>query len=118
MSSDAPWPPQVAEPLPRAAETYAVPEKLAWILSEDGHGREWARVLRIGPDDALLFWNAITEAVIDAEIIRVTDRGPDGVACGVETILTVGKRTAKARLSWHYEHARDVPRLVTAYPRL
>ena len=95
-----------------------MPEKLAWILSEEGHGREWARVLCIGPDDTQGFWEAIKRAVIDVPIIRVTDREPNGVACGVETFLTVGTRTAKARTSWHYEHALDAPRLVTAYPRL
>jgi hypothetical protein len=41
-----------------------------------------------------------------------------GVACGVEMFLTIDKRTTKARVSWHYMHAHDAPRLVTAYPRL
>lgn len=117
MSPDTAWPPPVGQPLPRAAEAYAAPEKLAWILSEDGHGREWAHVLHVGENDISRFWNAIAQAVIDMPIIRVTDREPFGVACGVETFLTVGKRTAKARTSWHYMHARDAPRLVTAYPR-
>jgi hypothetical protein len=108
----------VGEVLPRAAEAYAAPEKLAWVLSEAGHGREWARVLHIGADDAERFWSAIAHAVLDAPVHRVTDKAPDGVVCGVETTLTVGKRTAKARTSWHYEHASDAPRLVTAYPRI
>jgi hypothetical protein len=116
MSSDAPWPPQVGELLPRAAEAYAVPEKLAWILSEEGHGQELARVLHVGPDDAQRFWDAIAHAVLDTPIYKVTDKAPDGVVCGVETSLAIGERTAKARTFWHYEHARDVPRLVTAYP--
>jgi hypothetical protein len=74
-------------------------------------------VLRIGADDTLRFWRAIADAVLDMPIYKVTDREPFGVACGVETILTVGKRTAKARTFWHYMHTRDAPRLVTAYPR-
>jgi len=115
---DMPPPPAVGEPLPRATEAYAAPEKLTWILSEDGHGREWERVLRIGADDTQRFWRAIAQAVIDMPIVRVTDREPFGVACGVETFLTIGKRTAKARTSWHYMHTGDAPRLVTAYPRL
>jgi hypothetical protein len=117
MSPEPPWPPLIGEPLPRAAEVYAEPEKLEWLLSDDGHGQEWARVLHIGPDDTQRFWSAIADVVLDVAIYRVTDKAPDGVVCGVETILAVGKRTAKARLSWHYEHAHDDPRLVTAYPR-
>lgn len=94
-----------------------MPEKLAWILGERGHGREWARVMQIDESDAQRFWDAIAHAVLDVPIHRVTDKAPDGVVCGVETTLTIDRRTTKARTSWHYEHARDVPRLVTAYPR-
>jgi hypothetical protein len=108
--------PTVAELLPRAAEAYTAPEKLGWILSEEGHWREWARVLHIGPNDAQRFWSAIAHAVLNAPIYKITDREPHGTVCGVETILTIDKRTAKARTFWHYEHAGDVPRLVTAYP--
>ncbi len=118
MSPETPWPPRAGELLPRAAEAYTVPEKLAWILSDEGHGREWARVLHIGENDAQRFWAAIARAILDAPIHRATDKAPDGVVCGVATSIAVGERTAKARTSWHYEHSRDVPRLVTAYPRL
>ncbi len=117
MSPEPPWPPLIGEPLPRAAEVYAEPEKLEWLLSDDGHGQEWARVLHIGPDDTSRFWEALRQAVIGTPIARVTDREPFGVACGVETFLTIGERTTKARISWHYMQAHDDPRLVTAYPR-
>jgi Domain of unknown function (DUF6883) len=117
-STETPWPPRVGEALPRAAEAYAEPKKLAWILSEEGHGRELARVLHIGANDTLRIWNAIAQAVIDTPIVRVTNREPFGVACGVETVLTIGERTGKIRTSWHYAHVGDAPRLVTAYPRL
>jgi hypothetical protein len=110
--------PIIGEPLPRAAEAYTEPEKLAWILSGNGHGREWARVLRIGEGDTRRFWRAIADAVLDAPIHRVTDKAPFGVVCGVDTTLVIGKRTAKARTSWHYKHAHNAPRLVTAYPTL
>jgi hypothetical protein len=101
MSSEAP---AVGELLPRAAEAYTVPEKFAWILSED---------------DTQRFWSAIAQAVLDAPTIyKVDDRTPFGLVCGVETTLAIGERTAKARTFWHYKHARDAPRLVTAYPRL
>lgn len=113
---DPPWPPRVGEPLPRAQNAYAAPEKLAWILSEEGHGPEWARVLHIGPNDTLRFWNAIAQAAIGARIFKVTES--EGTVCGIEAVLIVGERTANARAFWHYEHALGAPRLVTAYPRL
>jgi hypothetical protein len=108
----------IGEPLPRAAEAYTGRKKLAWILSGDGHGPEWARVLRIGEDDTQRFWRAIADAVLDAPIHRIADKAPYGMVCGVDATLAIGKRTAQARTSWHYKHARDAPRLVTAYPRL
>ena len=118
VSPATPWPPRVGGPLPRAADAYAASEKLAWILSKDGHGREWARVLRIGEHDTQRFWGAILQAVLDAPIYKVNDRGPHGIGCAIQTALTFGARTAKARIAWHYKHAGDAPRLVTAYPRL
>jgi hypothetical protein len=117
MSEAAPVP-IIGEPLPRAAEAYTAPEKLAWILSEDGHGQEWARVLSIGEGDTHRFWSAIANAVLDAPIHRVTDKAPFGVVCGVDTTLAMGKRIARGRTSWHYKHVHDAPRLVTAYPTL
>jgi hypothetical protein len=109
--------PTIGQTLPRADEAYTAPEKLDWILAERGHGREWTRVLRIRSDDTERFWDAIAQAVFDAPIFKVVDREPDGVVCGVETILVVGERSVKTRLFWHYKHADDAPRLVTAYPR-
>lgn len=101
--------------MPRAADAYAVSEKLEWLLSEEGHGREWERVLHIGPNDTEPFWKAIRRAVIGAQIVRVTER--HGVTCGANITLQIGQRRAKTMTSWHYRHARDMPRLVTAYPR-
>jgi hypothetical protein len=111
-----PWPPKAGELLPRAAEAYTVPEKLAWIFSDEGHGQEWAHVLHIGESDAQRFWDAIARVILDAPIHRVNDREPHGIVCGVETSIAVGKRTAKAQTVWHYKYARDAPRLVTVYP--
>jgi hypothetical protein len=44
------------------------PEKLKWILADHGHGREWARVFRIGDEDAERLWNAIARAALDAAV--------------------------------------------------
>jgi hypothetical protein len=112
---DPPWPPRIGEPLPRAAEAYTEPRKLDWLLSDDGHGREWARVLHIGPGDTERFFDAIRKAVIDATIVRVTER--HGITCGAAITLQIAQRSAKTTTSWHYGHAHDRPRLVTAYPR-
>ncbi|MGH2854661.1 MAG: DUF6883 domain-containing protein [Solirubrobacteraceae bacterium] len=110
--------PTIGQPLPRAIDAYTAPEKWEeWILAERGHGREWARVFHIEPADIERVWRGITEAVLDAPIFKVIDRGPDGIVCGVDMKLTVDTRVATLRTSWHYERAGDAPRLITAYPR-
>jgi hypothetical protein len=118
MNPEPLWPPAVGGPLPRAADAYTTPEKLVWILAVHGHGQEWARVFRIGENDAQRLWQAISHAVLDASIYRVIDREPNGVVCGVEMELTIAARVATVRTSWHYEKAGEAPRLVTAYPSL
>lgn len=118
MSSNAPTP-TINEPLPRAADAYAEPEKWReWIFTERGHGPEWARVFHVGLADTETVWTAITGAILDAPIHKIVDRGQDGVVCGVDMELTIASRRARVRTSWHYEYARAAPRLVTAYPRL
>jgi hypothetical protein len=108
--------PTVGQLLPRAANAYMTPEKLNWILAERGHGQEWARVFRIGPNDAEPLWNAIAQAVLDAPVFRVINRGKYGIVCGVVIQLTFNLRTATVATSWHYASADEAPRPVTAYP--
>jgi hypothetical protein len=111
--------PSIGEPLPRAANAYAEPEKWRdWIFAEHGHGPEWAKVFRVDLTDTERVWAAITEALLDAPIHKIVDHGQDGVVCGLDMELTVASRRARVRTSWHYEHAGAAPRLVTAYPRL
>lgn len=117
MTTAAPWPPRVGELLPRAREAFAEPQKLRWILSAEGHGREWARVLRIGPQDTAVFWEAIGMGALEAPIFKVNDRAAHGIGCAIHCALIIGRRTARARIAWHHKHAFDAPRLVTAYPR-
>ncbi len=117
MSRKPPWPPRIGEPLPGAADAYAAPEKLAWILSEEGHGREWARVLHIGEDGAQRFWSAIAHAVLDAPISAIRDVSPYGANYEVPVTLALESRTATTLTVWHYG-ADEAPRLVTAYPKL
>lgn len=110
------WPPRMGDPLPRAGEAYAEPRKLTWLLSDEGHGREWARVLRIDKHDIERFWEAIARGVLRATIFRVIYESPDGAVCGAKIELTIGVRSTNATTSWHYAHPFDAPRLVTAYP--
>lgn len=116
MSPETSWPPQVGKPLPRGADAYAAPEKLAWLLSDDGHGREWARVMHIGANDTLRFWTAIAQAVLDTPILAIRDISPYGANYEVPLELSLDERTVTAATIWHYDKADGAPRLVTAYP--
>lgn len=111
------WPPEVGDPLPRAAETWCAPEKWAnWILAEVGHGTEWGHVFHVESDQWEAVWEAIAAAVIDA-LIETVRSGGRGVSCGVMLDLTIGDRTSAVRSAWHYAEVGAAPRLVTAYPK-
>lgn len=119
MSTEHPndvWPPRVDEPLPRAIDAYAEDKKLAWILSDEGHGREWARVLRSEPGDIVWFWNEIRKAVVDSAVSSVRDIHPYGINCEVRVEIALRDRVTQASTVWHYLRPTDVPRLATAYP--
>jgi hypothetical protein len=109
--------PTIGQPLPRAAEAYAAPEKWEdWILADRGHGPEWARVFRIGLDDAGRLWRAIADGILLAPVFATRDVSPYGFSCQVGLVLTLNDRAARALTIWHYESASHPPRLVTAYP--
>jgi hypothetical protein len=111
------WPPQVGDLLPQAADAWCVQEKwLAWILAEDGHGSEWAKVLQVEPDEWELAWQALKGAVLEAAIRTVRSLDAGGVTCSVRVELTIGERTAPVVSAWHYSEPGEAPRLVTAYP--
>jgi hypothetical protein len=111
------WPPQVGDPLPRAADAWCVQEKwLAWIFAEDGHGPEWAKALQVEPDEWELAWEALKGAVREAAIRTVRSLDAGDVTCGVRVDLTIGERTAPVVSAWHYAEPGAAPRLVTAYP--
>jgi hypothetical protein len=111
------WPPQVGEPLPRAAECWHEAIKFeGWILAPHGHGPEWDRVFHVASGDRERVWTALAAAVIEAEITEVRDRASAGIVCGVKAQVTIGDRTATVAMSWHYQAADTAPRLVTAYP--
>lgn len=113
------WPPQVGEPLPRAADCWYERVKLyEWILGEKGHGAEWRRVMRVSVEDAEVVWNAISTGATQAKVSGVRDLGRFGLSCEVESQLVIGERSAKIRVIWHYATPDAVPRLVSAFPRL
>jgi hypothetical protein len=111
-----PWPPSIGKPLPRAASIWFEQGKLEWILGVEGHGREWARVFHVDSGDWERVWEAIAEATPEAAITEVRKRSPHGMTCGVQVSLTIGDRSAKTLVSWHYALEIATPRLVTAYP--
>ncbi len=115
MSTTAPIP-IIGEPLPRAAEAYATPEKLNWMLAAHGHGPEWAQVFHISSDDAQRAWSAIAQTVPGVPIASIRDAGSYGVSCEVRIVLVIGIRTAPVLSAWHYAQQGDAPRLVTAFP--
>lgn len=109
--------PQIGRRLPRASGSYATADKWrGWILASHGHGPEWQRIFDVQPADSERVWSAIAEAVIDARVSTLRDRGPYGVVCGVEVTLTINDRTAPVAVAWHYADEDAAPRLVTAYP--
>lgn len=111
------WPPQIGEALPRAADAWCVQEKWgAWILAEDGHGPEWAKVLQVDADEWELAWQALKKAVHGAPVETVRSIDAGGVACRVTVELTFGERTAPVVSAWHYAEPGSAPRLVTAFP--
>jgi hypothetical protein len=112
------WPPEVGDPLPRAAEAWCTREKWAnWILAEQGHGPEWGHVLHVDPSQWEALWEAIAAAVIGALIETVRNLGATGVSCGVALELEIEGRTASVISAWHYGTEGSAPRLVTAYPK-
>lgn len=107
------WP-EIGKPLPRLGDAYATDEKLSWILSEEGHGRQLQRVF--GPLDAQAVWEAITAEIGLAPVTDIRDVGRFGVTAELQLQLTFNERTATVITAWQYDDPEAGPRLVTAYP--
>lgn len=112
------WPPQVGEELPRSAECWYEQVKLVgWVLGEEGHGKEWQRVMHVGVEDAEEVWKAVVASVAQARVTGVRDLGRFGLNCEVDAPLTIGERSATIRTIWHYATPGAAPRLVSAFPK-
>ena len=110
-------PARAGHPLPEAHRAHSSPEKwTGWILAPEGHGAQWERVFRAGPEDRHTIWAEIAQAVQRAPVSAVRDRGHHGTVCSVAVTITVHMRRAVVMTAWHYGHTSSVPRLVTAYP--
>ncbi len=106
----------IGRPLPRAGEAYAASAKWDWMLTLQGHGREWAQVFRVGPEHADLLWAAISEAVLQAPVIEIRAKHDGAFGCRVDVAIAIGGRAARVRTAWHYTSVTSAPRLVTAFP--
>jgi hypothetical protein len=87
-----------------------------WILSEDGHGPEWKRILHVTVEEIDLVWHSISQGVLTAPITAVR-RKHTKVSCEVFLELRMNQRIAFVVTAWHYADAGAAPRLVTAYPK-
>jgi hypothetical protein len=112
-----PWPPRIGDRLPRAEDAWCEEAKLLrWVLGP-GHGAEWHRVFRVGPEDKWIVWTAIRKSAVGTEIFEVRFP-PEGVSCGVRTEIAINGRKAPVVISWHYSDPTAAPRLATAYTTL
>lgn len=88
-----------------------------WVLGEEGHGKEWRRVMHVEVEDAERVWKAISASVAQASVTGVRDLGRFGVNSEVDAPLTIGERSATIRTIWHYAMPGAAPRLVSAFPK-
>jgi hypothetical protein len=126
MSPGVPWPPQVGEPLPRAAEAFGVHYKLATysldIAHKDGgpKARGFELILGITIEDIDYLEDAIEAAILETPVCVVRDNPPYGVNCVVDFELRglrdKSDRVVEVRTAWELTGPGEPPRLVSAYP--
>ena len=119
------WPPNVGDPLPRAAEAYGITEKLvSYSLNLDHRdggpkAKGFGQILGITLADVDHLAETLRREVLDAVITSVRGNAPFGFVCEVRVPVTGlrdrSDRTILIKTAWHLEDADDRPRLVTAY---
>ena len=127
MSSEAPWPPDVGEVLPRAAEAFGVRYKLATysldVTNEVGgpKARGFEAMLGITIDAIDYLEAQIMSRILDTPLSDVRNNPPYGINCVVDMpirgIGAHGQRIVNVRTAWLISTAGDPPRLVSAYPK-
>jgi|SRR5579884_346011 len=117
------WPPEIGEPLPRAAEAYGVHDKLARYSLKPGHpsakAEAFERILAITAADLEYLADALLSGVRTAPVSRVRAAPEYGFHC--EVVVQVGglrdraDRVASVITAWQIRREDDPPRLITAY---
>jgi filamentous hemagglutinin len=121
----ASWPPIIGERLPSADKAFGIVEKLtAYCLNLDHEigahkARMFQRLLGIDAADVAYLADVLQRGVRNAPITDIRDNTPFGLLCEVR-IPVAGLRDRQDRAfdivtSWELRHAKDAPRLVTAY---
>ncbi len=124
---DTPWPPQVGQLLPRAAEAVGMRIKLAAYSLDLNHKRGgpkaegFKRILGITIEDIDYLEDAIWAAILEVPVSEVRPNPPHGINCVVDFDLRglhdKSDRVAKIRTAWELTGPGDPPRLVTAFPK-
>jgi hypothetical protein len=121
----ASWPPLIGKPLPFADEAFGIAEKLAAYCLNLNHevgghkARRFQRLLGIGASDVVYLADVLQRDVLNAPITDIRDNTPFGLLCEVRIpVAGLGDRRSSVFnvvTSWELRHAKDAPRLVTAY---
>ncbi len=127
MSSGSPWPPQVGQLLPRAAEAFGVRYKLETYSLDTTHkyggskARGFELILGITIDAIDYLEAQIFARILDTPVSDIRDNPPYGVNYVVNVqvrgIGAKADRVINVRTVWTFEDPGAPPRLVTAIPK-
>jgi uncharacterized protein len=124
--SSVPWPPQVGQLLPRAADAFGARVKLTTYsldVTHDSGGpkaRGFDRILAITIEDIGYLEGAIYTGILLIPVSQVRDNAPYGIKCAVDIpvrgIGAKADRVITIRTVWQFDEPDAPPRLVTAFP--
>jgi hypothetical protein len=125
MSPGEPWPPNVGELLPRAAEVFGVHDKLATYSLDRAHkdggpkALGFLLILGITLQDIDYLEAQIIAGVLNTPINAIRDNPPWGVNCvvvvPVHGLREKSDRVVNVRTAWELAEPGEKPRLVSAY---
>lgn len=98
-------PPEIGHPLPRWRDAWCEERKWTdWILSDrQGHGADWAAILKADLVDRDALWTVFTAAVAVVPVFRVDRARDGGLRYGVRFGIALRGRRAVATTGWHVE---------------